>query len=78
MGGSKARHRPSNIVVMCHWLNSEIESNAAVAADARDRGWKLASWQNPATTPVYDYSTRAWWLLDDEYGRVRVDLLSGP
>lgn len=66
MGGSKARDVPSNIVVVCSWLNSAMESDARIAAEARRLGWKLGPGDDPKTAPVYHYS-QSWRLLDDDY-----------
>lgn len=68
MGGSKVRDVPSNLVVLCSWLNGVIESDAQWAAVARSYGWKLNTWQNPLEVPVYDARNREWLLLDDHYG----------
>lgn len=68
-GGSKAGEVPSNVVVMCHWLNNAIESDADVAADAEEAGWKLRQWQDPLQAPVWDSHSGSWFLLDDAHGR---------
>lgn len=67
MGGSKKRDVPSNIIVVCSWLNSAMESDSAVAARARELGWKLKSGDIPAQVPVYHYS-ESWRILDDYFG----------
>lgn len=69
MGGSKMRHTPSNIVVLCSRMNGLIEHASDAAATAKAYGWKLASWQNPLTEPVFDAVTGSWYLLDDSYNR---------
>lgn len=69
MGGSKVRDVPSNIVVLCSYLNGLIESSASHARMAKTYGWKLESWQDPLTSPVYDTQKREWILLDDDFGR---------
>jgi hypothetical protein len=66
MGGSKLRDVPSNIVVICSWLNSAMESDAAVAEAARELGWKLKAGDNPLTVPVY-HSNGHWRILDDVF-----------
>jgi hypothetical protein len=68
MGGSKARDVPSNIVVMCSAMNTAMESNADVAALARDYGWKLRSFESPADTPVFFQTRGEWFLLNDSFG----------
>ena len=66
MGGSKVRDVPSNIIVVCSWLNSAMESDADTATYARELGWKLGPGDDPRQIPVYHYS-QSWRLLDDEY-----------
>ena len=67
MGGSKARDVPSNIIVVCSWLNSAMESDPAIAEKARQLGWKLKSGEHPAVEPIYHY-TMQWRVLDDSFG----------
>lgn len=69
MGGSKERDVPSNIIVLCSRTNGLIESDASEAAKARAYGWKLKSWQDPATVPYYDSVTGTWWIATDDYSR---------
>jgi hypothetical protein len=69
MGGSKARHRPANIIVFCSYANGLIESDAAAASAAREHGWKLAGWEIPEQVPVYEHWSGRWWILDDKGGR---------
>jgi hypothetical protein len=69
MGGSKARDVPSNIVVLCSAMNTAIESNAAAAKESKFYGWKLETWQDPLTEPVYDTQKNEWFLLDDKFHR---------
>lgn len=69
MGGSKARDVPSNIVVLCSSLNGLIESDDRWARVAKEYGWKLETWQNPAEIPVHDFQTREWYLLNDDFTR---------
>ena len=72
MGGSKARDVPSNIIVICSWLNSAIESNAELADEARDFGWKLRLYQDPASEPVYYPLLDTWVLLDNKFGQTEL------
>jgi hypothetical protein len=74
MGGSKERHRPSNIIVLCGIYNGLIEADANKAAEARSYGWKLSGWDDPLTRPVFDRSSGLWWLLDDDFRRVAYEL----
>lgn len=72
MGGSKKRHVPSNIVVMCSKFNWLIEADANWAIIAKQRGWKLESWQDPLDTPVYYAHYGKYYLLDNEFHRIEV------
>lgn len=72
MGGSKKLDRPANIIVMCSELNGAIESHAYLAEKAREYGWKLSRWQNPATTPFLDLHTGTWNLIDDNFNRTTI------
>jgi len=61
MGGSKARDEASNVIVMCSKINGLMESDPIVAQMAREFGWKLESWQIPATVPVYNAVSNKWF-----------------
>jgi hypothetical protein len=63
MGGSKARDEASNIIVMCSMVNGLMESDPIMAQMARDWGWKLESWQNPAEVPVFNATQNEWFLV---------------
>jgi hypothetical protein len=69
MGGSSARDVPSNIITFCSDHNGRIEQNYVASARAKRLGWKLESWQNPLTTPVFSMAVGEWYLLDDHYSR---------
>lgn len=69
MGGSKERDVPSNIIVLCSYMNNAIEANARLQTLARTYGWKLSTWDDPTEVPVYDTQTAKWYLLDNELGR---------
>ena len=66
-GGYKAGNAPSNIIVLCSLYNGLIESNAILAAEARENGWKLQRHEDPGQVPVYDVVNEAYWLLDNNY-----------
>lgn len=72
MGGSKARDVPSNIIVMCSWMNSAMESDSRIADEAREFGWKLRSFEDPASEPVYYPLTDSWFVLNDKFGWVEL------
>jgi hypothetical protein len=67
MGGSKLRHKPSNLVILCSSMNSLIESDNRWSSLALRYGWKLESWEDPAQVPVYDAIKDCWFLLTDDY-----------
>lgn len=70
MGGSKARDVPSNIIVFCADQNQRIEENYVARERARRNGWSLQSWEDPATTPVFDMTSGEWYVLGDDFSRV--------
>ena len=72
MGGSKARHEPSNILTMCFLVNGLMESDPIVAQMAREWGWKLESWQKPAEVPVFNAYLGKWFKIN-EYERVELE-----
>lgn len=69
MGGSKARDVPSNIIVLCSQMNNAIEADVEHMVTAKFYGWKLATWQDPLRTPVFDTQKNQWFVLDDKMGR---------
>lgn len=69
MGGSRSKNRLSNGVALCSLMNGLIESDAALAAEARARGIKLSIHDDPAVFPVVYPDGELWWL-DDEGGRI--------
>jgi hypothetical protein len=73
MGGSKARDVPSNIIVLCSYANGLLESDAALAAIARDYGWKVSTNSDWRAAPVYDLQTKEWVLLNDGFERIVVE-----
>ena len=73
MGGVKSRNNTANIIVLCSFANGLLESDAKFAELGRERGWKLNSWQEPTTTPVWDVFNACWWLLDDRGFRQMVE-----
>lgn len=69
MGGSKQRDVPSNLVLLCSWMNGMIESDTTCAQLAREKGWKLNSWDDPKQVPVWDMVSGVAFLLDDNFAR---------
>jgi hypothetical protein len=69
MGGSKLRDVPSNIVILCSYMNGLIESDEVAADLARRHGWKLNSWDDPKTVPVRDMVSGVAYFLEDDFSR---------
>ena len=70
MGGSKHRDNPSNLLAFCWDFNTLMESDADAAETGLKNGWKLTQYQDPRTTPYFDFADDQWYLLDDEYCRI--------
>jgi len=73
MGGSKKRNHAANYALICSSLNGLIESDHRWAQVAKDYGWKLETWQDPYTEPVFDLVMGVWYLLDDNFTRMVVN-----
>ena len=71
MGGSKLLDRYDNLIRVCQQYNFLMESDAATAADAKERGHKLASWQ-PFENPIYDASGQ-WYVLGERGEKTMVN-----
>lgn len=69
MGGFKVYDTLQNVIMICAIYNGLMESNAAVAKEARDLGHKLSKYQSP-TQPVFDNWSRLWYFLDDKGNKV--------
>lgn len=63
MGGSKSLDRTDNLIVLCSSMNTLVESDAAVARQAKEFGWKLSSWDS-FTHPVFNQNELKWYVLD--------------
>lgn len=69
MGGSKSKHRLSNVVWLESVLNGLIESSPSLQAEAKERGIKISRHADPETIPV-QYADGTWWLLRDDGTRI--------
>lgn len=68
MGGKNAKAEvPSNLVVLCSIVNGLLESSSTWATLGKQYGWKLSSWQDPLTEPVFDTLSGEWRLLSDDF-----------
>ncbi len=70
MGGSKLLDRLDNLVMICAYYNGAMESNAAVADNARMYGHKLTQWDS-LDHPVYDECDGEWYLIDVQGGKTK-------
>ena len=62
MGSSKLLDGLDNLMLICSFWNSEMESTSADAAAARGWGHKLSRWQS-TNIPVFDLVEHRWWTL---------------
>jgi hypothetical protein len=69
-GGKNSKaNQVANCLVFCSVANGLIESDPDLQQEAYLYGWKLASWQDPLTEPVYYKFSGEWFILDNSYGR---------
>lgn len=73
MGGSIKLDRQDNLIRVCSRYNFEMESNPKIAAEARERGHKLGSWDG-FDTPILDVALGKWFILTNDGRKVP----SGP
>ena len=59
----------SNYLSVCSEFNGLMESDAESARLARERGWKLLQFQDPAFEPVFEVVTNTWWFLENDGSR---------
>jgi hypothetical protein len=71
-GGSKLLDGLQNIILICAQYNGAMESNANIAAQARDYGHKLSRYASPAE-PVFDTTACKWYVLDDKGGKFETE-----
>lgn len=62
----------SNLMRICSWYNTFIESSASAADVAREHGHKLRQWDD-FSTPVKDACTGIWYVLDDLGNKTEVE-----
>ena len=65
MGSSKLLDRYDNLIRVCALLNYAMESDAVVAREAREFGWKLGQWDD-FSNPVFDKVQKTWFALDSK------------
>lgn len=64
----------SNLILLCSLFNGLIESDAKAAGMAKRYGWKLSRYDRPNESPVYDMVAGAWFLLNDDYTKVQLQV----
>lgn len=64
-GGSKVLDTLQNVILLCSAYNGAMESDAAIANQARDLGHKLSKFASP-TAPVFDNWGKRWYFLDEK------------
>jgi hypothetical protein len=66
MGGAgKVLDTLQNVIMVCSRYNGEMESDAAVANQARDLGHKLSKFSSPSA-PLFDNYQKKWFYLDQK------------
>lgn len=65
MGGSRLKNKLSNGVALCSLTNGLIESDPALADEARRRGIKVSLHADPAVIPLIYPDGHLYWLGDD-------------
>ena len=70
MGSSRHLDRLDNLILVCATYNGLMESDAAVANQARDFGHKLQSW-NEFSDPVFDQFDLSWWILTEDGSKIQ-------
>jgi|TARA_R110000803_G_scaffold196748_1_gene260153 hypothetical protein len=72
MGGSKIADNLQNVILVCSEYNGRMESDANVAAEARDFGHKASKFSAPGHA-ILDYTRQTWYTLDKQGGKTEVD-----
>jgi hypothetical protein len=65
MGSSKVLDTLQNVIMVCSRYNGDMESDAAVANQARDLGHKLSKFLSPSAA-VFDNYQKKWFALDEK------------
>ena len=73
MGGSKLLDTLDNLMMVCGLYNGAMESDVAVARQARAWNHKLPVWEDTGR-PVFDAPGFGWWRLLPDGTRVRVEI----
>jgi hypothetical protein len=68
MGGSKKRDNPANLILLCWFVNFEMEASRVKAQIALRQGWKLLQTDRPEQVAAFHYPSGKWICLDDSWG----------
>lgn len=69
MGGSKVLDNPANLILLCWFVNFEMEASDRKAREAELAGWKVSRWVDPKSVRVYHQPSNSWFLLDDLWNK---------
>jgi len=69
MGGSKEMDNAANLILLCWFVNFEMEASDKKAREAERYGWKISRYADPTSIPVWHYPSQSWILLNDTWGR---------
>lgn len=72
MGSFKALDTLQNVIMVCAEYNAQMESDAAVAAFARNLGHKLSKFMSPSA-PLFDNYLKKWYLLDEKGSKAETE-----
>jgi hypothetical protein len=68
MGGSKEMDNAANLILLCWFVNFEMEASDKKAREAERYGWKISRYADPTSIPVWHYPSQSWILLNDDWG----------
>jgi hypothetical protein len=68
MGGSKEMDNAANLILLCWFVNFEMEASDKKAREAELYGWKISRYADPTSIPVWHYPSQSWILLNDDWG----------
>lgn len=71
-GGRKSLNRLSNLVWLCSFINTDIETTAVTAALARRTGIKISSHSEPSLEPIH-HAIHGFVLLGDDGSVTQVE-----
>lgn len=76
IGGSKNADNMSNLLSMCTTHNCLLEADADYAELGREYGWKVHRNRvvTHADVPVFYRPLQAWYLLNENGSKLRVDM----